>query len=135
MSQNLAKGDKTFMKETTKMLLFWIPRILATLFAMLLSLFAMDAFNEKLGLLQQIKEFLIHLIPAFFILLILCLAWRWELIGAVSYFVLAICYLFSTWGRFPLSVYFVIVAPLLIVSFLFFVNWFYHDELKNRFSF
>lgn len=111
------------MKEATKTILFWSPRILAILFAIFLSLFALDAFSGNISLWEKIKDFLIHLIPAFVILLLLCLAWKWEIIGALSYFALAIWYIVTSWGRFPTSVYIVIGLPLFIIAVLFLINW------------
>jgi hypothetical protein len=47
------------------------------------SLFALDSFDPRLSLLQQIGEFLIHLIPSFVLLACLIVAWKWELIGGI----------------------------------------------------
>lgn len=123
------------MKDITKTLLFWSPRLLTIGMALFLTVFAMDAFKEKASFLPQIKDFLLHLIPTFLLIFLLSLAWRWEGLGAISFFSLAIWYLTTSWGRFPLSVYALIALPLFIIALLFLVNWFYHDQLKNRFSF
>lgn len=123
------------MRDITKTILFWSPRLLTMLFALFLSMFAMDAFNGKAGFGEQIKDFLIHLIPTFLILSFLCMAWKWEAIGAVVYFGLAGWYVVSCWGKFPLSVYFIIALPLIIIASLFLVNWLYHKEIHNRLSY
>jgi hypothetical protein len=120
------------MKEITKNLIFWAPRVLSMLFACFLGLFAADVFNENLGFWQEIKALLIHLLPSLLILLVLCVAWRWEIVATLGYSLLAIYYVVSTWGRFPFSVYLVIVLPLLVIAMLFFISWLYHDELSIR---
>lgn len=120
------------MREIEKIILFWSPRILAILFAFFLSLFAADVFSENLDFWQKITALFIHLIPSLLILVLLSIAWRWEIVGTLSYFLLAIWYIASSWGRFPLSVYVVITAPLFVISILFLINWFYHDELHYK---
>ena len=51
------------MNTTMKRVLFWTPRVLCILFAMFLSLFALDVFSEGYGLWQTIGALLIPLGP------------------------------------------------------------------------
>lgn len=69
----------------------WIPRVLAILFAALISMFALDA--------GSFPALLIHLIPTYIILLGLGLGWRWPKAGATVFFVMCILlipFLFKT---------------------------------------
>ena len=70
------------MKKTLQ-ILHWSPRILCIMAILFVSMFALDAFDPKLTLLQQIGGFLIHLIPSFVLLACLIVAWKWELIGGI----------------------------------------------------
>lgn len=69
------------MSRVTAGLLYWSPRILSIAFAIFLSLFALDVFNEIHGFWQTVLAFLIHLIPAMIFVAALIVAWRWEWIG------------------------------------------------------
>jgi hypothetical protein len=48
-------------------------------------MFALDAFDPKLTLLQMMGGFLMHLIPSFVLIACLIVAWKWELIGGIIF--------------------------------------------------
>ena len=73
------------MNKSVKRVVFWLPRILCLLFAVFISLFALDVFGEGYGFWETIVAFLIHLIPTGLILIALAIAWRWEWIGAILF--------------------------------------------------
>ena len=108
------------MKKT----LFWTPRILTILFILFISMFALDSFDGDKSLIAQIGAFLIHLIPTFALIVILFFSWRHAIIGAIAFLLFAIAYLIMAWGRFPISTYFIISGPMVIISILFWMNWF-----------
>lgn len=60
---------------------YWIPRCVAILFILFLSLFALDVFSGNSSLGVVIVGFLIHLIPSYVLLLALVFAWKREKIG------------------------------------------------------
>jgi hypothetical protein len=70
-----------------KTALHWLPRILGIAAILFVSMFALDSFGPGMPLSKQIGNFLIHLIPSYVLLLILLIAWKWELVGG-SLFVL-----------------------------------------------
>src|SRR5512146_1997175 len=102
--------------------LFWAPRILTIMFALFLSVFALDVFGERKGVLLTLAALVIHLIPTALVILLLVLAWRWELIGVIAFASLGITYMILLWGRFPLATYAAISGPLLLISVLFFLS-------------
>ena len=73
------------MTQLSKRALFWTPRALSVVFIAFLSLFALDVFDEHLGLWQTLLALTMHLIPSFVLIAALVLAWRWEWIGAALY--------------------------------------------------
>jgi hypothetical protein len=87
-------------------------------------MFALDSFNGNDSLIRKIGAFLIHLIPTFILIALLVVSWKWEWIGGIAFIVLGIFYIVWAWGRFQLSVYFLIAGPLFIIGILFFLNWF-----------
>ena len=103
--------------------LTWTPRILCLLFAVLLSLFALDVFGQGFGFWETVLALLMHLIPTGIVLVVLAVAWRWERIGAILFMALGIWYLLTAWGRFHWSAYVVISGPLFLVGVLFLASW------------
>jgi len=64
-------------------LFHWLPRIICILAILFVSIFAADAFAPGLTIWQQLRAFVIHLIPSFVLLAFLIVAWKWELIGGI----------------------------------------------------
>jgi hypothetical protein len=66
-----------------------IPRLLSICAIAFVSLFALDSFEHgTLG--EQILAFLLHMIPSLVLMIILAIAWKWELIGGILYILLGI---------------------------------------------
>jgi hypothetical protein len=71
--------------KTAKLILHWVPRIICILAIALLIMLGFDAFEPGLTLPQQLLGFIIHSIPAFVLIVILVVAWKWELIGGIMF--------------------------------------------------
>jgi hypothetical protein len=123
--------EVTTMKKPVKWVVFWTPRIVCVLFAIFISLFALDVFGEAYGFWETIVAFLIHLIPTGIILVVLAIAWRWEWIGAALFVGLGVWYLLMAWGKFGWPTYLVIAGPLFLLGTLFMLNWLYRAELRS----
>ena len=115
------------MNTTTKRVLFWIPRVLCILFAMFLSMFALDVFSEGYGFGETILALLVHLVPTYVVVIALVIAWLWEGVGAILFIALALFYLVTSRGESWL-----ISGPLFLVGVLFVFNWIYRAQLKTR---
>jgi len=120
------------MNTSIKRALFWTPRILCILFAMFLSLFALDVFSEGHGFGETILALLMHLIPVYIVVIVLVIAWRWEWVGAILFNTLAVFYVVWAWGRFHWSAYLGISGPLVLVGVLFLFNWIEREQLRKR---
>ena len=118
------------MNTSTKRVLFWSPRVLCILFAMFLSLFALDVFNEGYSFWETIVALLIHLVPTYIVIIALVIAWRWEWVGAILFVVLALFYLVSAQGEFSWSTCLMISGPAFLVGVLFYFNWGYRAQLR-----
>lgn len=112
------------MKRNYQRWLIWTPRVLGLLFALFVSLFALDVFDAGYGLWGTLLALIIHLLPVFGLLIVLALAWRWPWIGVVGFAGFAAWYLLAFWGRFPWSVYLIMAGPPLLVGLLFGLAWF-----------
>lgn len=120
------------MNVGMKRVLFWTPRALGVLFAIFMSVFALDVFGEGYGQWQAIAALLLHLIPTFVVVIGLIIAWRWEWVGAILFNALAASYVAWAWGRFPLGAYLSISGPLVLIGVLFLLNWTYRAQLRAR---
>ena len=103
------------MTKSSSPLLLWSPRILGILVAVFIGIFALDAVNEGAA------AFLIHLIPALFLLLTVALAWRRPWLGGLIFVALAVYYATSVSGH--LDWVLAIAGPLLVVGVLFLWSW------------
>ena len=118
------------MKTTIK-ILHWTPRIISILAILFISVFALDSFSPNLTIWQQIGAFLIHLIPSFVLLVILIVAWKWELIGGILFTLIGVVFTpfiyvhnykmnQSVWMS--LFIILVITVPFIITGILFIVS-------------
>ena len=117
------------MNGPVKRLLFWTPRVLCIVFALFISLFALDVFGESYGFWKTVLALMIHLIPTVVIVAVLAVSWRWEWIGGILYILFGALYIVEVWGRFQWVTYLAISGPLFLIGVLFLINWFYRDEL------
>jgi hypothetical protein len=104
---------------------------LGILFALFLSIFALDVFGTGAGLWATLLALVIHLLPVGVLVIGLIFAWRWEWVGTLFFLGFGFWYLVAFWGRFPGSVYWVIAGPAFLVGILFLVDWFYRTELRS----
>lgn len=121
------------MSTTSKRLLIWTPRILGVLFALFLSIFALDVFGAGYTIGETILALLIHLMPTIVLLIALALAWRWPWVGALLFLGFVGWYLWEAWGHFPLVTLGMIAGPPLVVGLLYLVDWLYRAELREAY--
>jgi len=112
-------------------ILYWIPRILAILSILFMTIFSLDAFdgNESFGM--KMLGFLMHNIPVLIILVILLIAWRWELAGGILFilaFVAGTIVFHSFIGN-PASL--IVITPFLITGILFILHNVLYPIRKN----
>jgi hypothetical protein len=111
-------------------ILHWAPRILAILAILFVSIFALDAFGPGRSIWQQIGDFMIHLIPVYFLLATLIVAWKWELIGGIIFLAIGIITLPYIYAHnyqmnhsigISLFIVLVINIPFMVCGFLFII--------------
>jgi hypothetical protein len=118
------------MSVPIKPFMYWTPRVLGVLFAMFLSLFALDVFGGGYGFWGTMLALLMHLVPVYLVVGALFVAWRWEPVGAILFAALGVAYLVMAWGRFHWSVYALISGPIFLIGALFVVDWVYRTKLR-----
>ncbi len=104
--------------------IYWLPRVLAILFIVFISLFALDVFEMETSFWQKIGGFLIHLIPSYFLIAITIAAWKKEIVGGVLFIIFSIALAVWTWDLIALLV----VIPPFIIGILFLVG----EKYKQR---
>jgi hypothetical protein len=104
-------------------LLVWAPRVLGIAMALFLSVFALDAFSEPAGLLERAGALAVHLTPSASVALMVAVAWRWELAGALGFAALGVTYLALAHDRFPWTTLMAIPGPLLFTGALLVASW------------
>jgi hypothetical protein len=122
--------------EKPKKMLYWAPRIICILAILFVSLFALDAFDPKLTIWEQIVGFLIHMIPSFILIGLLWLAWKYEYIGGIilvltgvifSVVVFRLNYRINHSAWLSLGIIGSITFPFIVSGALFIIN-----HLKNK---
>lgn len=117
--------------KTSLKILHWAPRILCILAIAFISLFALDSFNPKLTFWQQIADFLMHMIPSFILIVLLIVAWKWELVGGIifaivglgfSLFIYTHNYTMTQSVTLALKTVLLISFPIIVVGVLFIFN-------------
>jgi hypothetical protein len=104
------------------MFVVWAPRILAILFATFISLFALDVFGGNEPFSKKLLGLSIHLIPTYFIILFVVVAWRLKFAGGVIFIFLGIFFTlyFKTYRG--LANFSMISLPLFLIGVLFIVS-------------
>jgi hypothetical protein len=124
------------MSQRQSQILFWTPRVLGILFALFVSLFALDVFGAGYGFWGTALALFMHLIPVYVLLIVLAIAWRWEWAGALLYAAFSIWYLATSWGPYPLGINLAgtwpIAVPPLVISLLFLLDWFLKPKMQLR---
>lgn len=120
------------MTLKTKQILFWTPRILCILFAIFISLFALDVFDEGYGFPTVLLALLMHLLPTAVVVFLLIVTWKREWIAAVIFFLLATLYIVDTqWSQHWAS-YVSISGTMYVMGIFYLINWIWRKELRNR---
>ena len=108
-------------------LIFWTPRILAILFILFLAMFSLDIFEGNYGFWRTILGLFMHNIPALILSILLIISWKHEIVGAITFFLAGILYLFillmSDFQFYMLLWILQIAGPAFLVGVLFFIGW------------
>ena len=111
----------------------WTPRIGMLLFALFISLFALDIFGQGYTLWETVVGLTMHLIPTFLLLAALALAWRWPAVG--GFLVLAVAAGFLVWFGPAWSgywfLYLLMLGPPVLIGLLFLADWRLRREVER----
>ena len=80
------------MKSKPYKLLYWLPRILAIIAILFVSMFALDTFESGLSPWKQLMAYMMRLIPSYLLVALLILAWHREVVGGVLFIVVGLAF-------------------------------------------
>jgi len=110
-----------------KKLIHWLPRILGILFALFISIFALDAFGEGIPFIESVIGFLIHLLPTYIVIAVLLIAWKWEWVGGTLFIFAGFFYIFGA-NNMHWSAYLTIAGPPILIGSLFIAAYFLSNK-------
>ena len=73
--------------------IYWTPRILSIIFILFLALMSLDVFGNGYTFWQTVVGLFMHNIPVFILLILLLIAWKREIVGAVVFIAFGISYM------------------------------------------
>ncbi|MBW2995463.1 hypothetical protein KY312_03845 [Candidatus Woesearchaeota archaeon] len=102
--------------------LFWLPRILAIIYILFISMFALDIFAEYSKISEILIGLFMHLIPSFILIGSTVLAWKKEKLGGIVFIVLSIAMaIFFNRNMEPMG-FLIISLPVLMIGVLFLLD-------------
>jgi len=113
-------------------MLYWAPRVLVLLFALLAATFAADGSGEHRGSWEWLFALGIHLIPSVVVLLVLAVAWEWELLGGALCVALGVLYIVVANPEIPLGIYLLIGGAPILIGALFWLHWWLAHRTASR---
>lgn len=121
------------MKKVGKFV-YWAPRIFSILFLLFLAMFSLDVFDNCNSFLECLLGLLMHNIPVFILIILLVIAWKKEIVGAITFFLAGFLYILLLamnpkfeWHYFSWSL--IIAGPAFVIGWLFLINW---NKRKNK---
>ncbi|MFA4872742.1 MAG: hypothetical protein WC659_02290 [Patescibacteria group bacterium] len=106
------------------------------MFILFLVLFSLDVFELKLGFWQTIVGLLMHNIPAFILLAVLLISWKYEIVGGIAFTLAGVLYIImlmmSPFEWYMISWSLIIAGPAFFIGILFFINWFKKENNTTR---
>jgi hypothetical protein len=122
-------------------IIHWTPRVLCVLAILLVSMFALDAFQPNLTIWEQLRDFLMHLIPSFILTAFLILTWKYELVGGIIFALIGLVfspiifrhnYAMNQSVSMSMIVTASITFPFILVGVLFIWSHFLKKKQKNQ---
>lgn len=111
---------------------YWTPRILSIIFILFLAMFSLDVIEAGRSISDIIIGLIMHNIPVFILTGLLIIAWKHELVGAVTFITVGLLYSGLTVFRtmhsdvpwyLSISWSLTIAGPAFLVGILFLLNW------------
>jgi hypothetical protein len=120
------------MSNPLKAILFWTPRLLASLFILFLMMFSLDVFEMGGGFGMILLGLLMHNLPPLILLVVLVVCWRrWEWLPALAFGLFVLWYAFFAAGRAEWSGLLILGIPAILVCVLFLLGWIWRRQIRG----
>jgi len=111
--------------------IFWAPRILSIIFILFIALFSLDVFGNGYGFWGTLLAFLMHNIPVFILIIVLCISWKYEIVGGIAFILAGLAYIILNiitismdgFQWYYLSWIIQISGIAFVIGILFLINW------------
>ncbi|MDD3284785.1 MAG: hypothetical protein PHZ07_04280 [Patescibacteria group bacterium] len=107
--------------------LYWTPRILSIIFILFLMMFSLDVFDGQSNFWQILIGFFIHNIPALFLIGVLTISWKYEIVGGIVFILAGLFYIVMLLkgGIESYQIFWIlsISGPAFLIGILFMINW------------
>jgi len=107
--------------------IFWTPRILSIIFILFLAMFSLDVFEGNYGFWGTVAGLFMHNIPVIILSILLIIAWKHELVGAIAFILAGIFYIIfllkNSFEWYILSWAVQISGIAFFIGILFLINW------------
>jgi len=112
---------------------YWTPRILGIVFILFLAVFSFDVFDGNYGFWGTALALFMHNIPSLVLLIVVIVAWKRELVGAIAFILAGLLYTFLCIARYVMSTpaewymllwSMIIAVPAFLVGILFLIGWY-----------
>lgn len=125
------KTDNEKISISLSRFLYYTPRLAGILMILFVALFALDVFGGTESIWRQILGFIIHAAPSIILAILMIFAWRKPVIGFIVFGLAAIGFLrfVIMGGDFAAGNFIMFVAPMALISALFWINWKWKDAL------
>ena len=121
------------MARNVSNFVYWTPRVLSILFICFLALFSLDVIQPGLSTGQIVIGLVMHNIPVLVLLILLIIAWKYEIVGGIAFILAGLLYTGWTivsaltsdlpWYL-SLSWSLTIAGPAFFIGILFLINWY-----------
>ncbi len=81
------------MENNISKSLYWAPRVLSIIFICFLALMSLDVFGSGLSFWQTVVALFMHNLPALFLLVVLIISWKHEIVGGVGFILAGLAYI------------------------------------------
>ncbi len=109
--------------------IYWTPRIVSIIFLLFLAMFSLDVFGNGYTFWQTFVGLFMHNIPVFILAILLWISWKHELVGAITFILAGLLYIYLTLFRAQIPWYIalswsmIIAGPAFFIGILFYIGW------------
>ena len=117
---------------------YWVPRIATIFFIFFIMMFSLDVFEGNGNFKNTLYAFFMHNLPALVLAIVLVISWKVEIVGGIFFILSGLVYLFFAIRNPNISfgmslIWFATIGlPIMVIGFLFLVNWIQKRRLKKN---